>query len=99
MASKPLPTTCPSCLHTLKVVKLACADCATAVEGDFDLSLLAQLDADDQTLILNFLKSSGSLKELARLYGISYPTVRNRLDALIDKVKKLEPRPAKKQKG
>ena len=90
MTSKRLPTICPSCRETLNVVKLRCDACGTAVEGRFDLSVLARLDPEDQAFVLSLLKSSGSLKDLARLYGISYPTVRNRLDALIDKVKALE---------
>jgi hypothetical protein len=60
------------------------------VEGGYDLPVLSRLGPDDQDLVLNFLKSSGSLKDLARLHGVSYPTMRNRLDALIERVKDLE---------
>jgi len=90
MATKAMPTICPSCRESLKVTSLACRNCDTAVQGSFNLPLLARLDTEEQVFALNLLKSSGSLKDLARLYGISYPTVRNRLDALIDKVKRLE---------
>ena len=48
---------------------------------------LAQLDEDDLQFIRRFVLASGSLKELARLYSVSYPTVRARLDRLIAKVK------------
>ena len=97
MTKKTMPTNCPGCGRILKVVKLACGDCGTAVEGDFDLSLLGRLDAEDQEFILSLLKSSGSLKDMARLYGISYPTVRNRLDVLIEKVKSLEAKVTKRK--
>jgi hypothetical protein len=73
----------------LDVVRLACPACSTVVEGEFGIPLLARLDAEDQELLLSFLNSSGSLKELARRYGVSYPTVRNRLDALIERVEAL----------
>jgi hypothetical protein len=60
------------------------------VEGEFDLPVLARLDEDDRAFALRFLESSGSLKAMARLYGVSYPTVRNRLDALIDRLHHLQ---------
>ena len=90
MSDKNLPTHCPSCGQRLYVVRLGCRGCSTAVEGDYDLPLLAYLPTEDLTFVLNFLKSSGSLKDMARLYEVSYPTVRNRLDALIDKIKLFE---------
>jgi len=91
MARKTLPSQCPGCERTLNVVRLTCEGCGTAVEGRFELPVLARLDAEEQELVLHFLRSSGSLKELARRYGVSYPTVRNRLDALIERVEELAP--------
>ncbi len=99
MSEKTMPTACPSCQKILKVVRLNCSDCGTSVEGDFDLPVLACLDTEDQSFVLSLLKSSGSLKEMARLYGISYPTVRNRLDALIEKVKSVEAKATEKKGG
>lgn len=90
MAIKSLPIACPSCGQGLKVRRLECAHCATAVEGDFDFPLLALLNGDDQDFVVNFVKGSGNLKELAKLYGVSYPTVRNRLDALINRISELQ---------
>ena len=51
---------------------------------------LEQLSDEDLSFIKRFLLASGSLKELAAAYGISYPTVRLRLDRLIDKVRVLD---------
>jgi hypothetical protein len=45
---------------------------------------------EDQSFILEFIKSSGSLKEMARLLRLSYPTVRNRLDEIIERLKQTE---------
>ena len=53
------------------------------MHGDFLLPALSQLSSEDQQFALAFILRSGSLKEMARLYGVSYPTVRNRLDELI----------------
>ena len=47
---------------------------------------LADLEPEDLTFIKKFILSSGSLKEVAALYGVSYPTVRLRLDRLIQKI-------------
>jgi len=95
MPKKIMPIICPSCQSILEVAHLACNNCGTTVEGHFELSVLTCLDADDQTFIINFLKSSGNLKNMAHFYGISYPTVRNRLDTLIEKIKSMGPKETK----
>ncbi|MFN3555275.1 MAG: DUF2089 family protein [Bacteroidales bacterium] len=87
---KKMPLQCPSCSSPLEVKTLQCAQCATTVNGHFPLPLLASLEADDQSFVIEFVKSSGSLKEMARHLGLSYPSVRNRLDELISKIKNLE---------
>ena len=97
MSKRTLPSRCPCCQQALKVTRLACGECETAVEGQFDLPILARLNEDDQEFVLSFLQSSGSLKDLSRRYGISYPTVRNRLDALIESVNRLESTAAERQ--
>ncbi|MDR0951326.1 MAG: DUF2089 domain-containing protein [Oscillospiraceae bacterium] len=48
---------------------------------------MTSLDDEDTTFIKNFLLASGSLKEIAQLYGVTYPTVRLRLDRLIQKIR------------
>ena len=53
------------------------------MQGDYLLPALSRLGSEDQQFALAFILSSGSLKEMAKLYGVSYPTVRNRLDDLI----------------
>ena len=51
---------------------------------------MAELEDEDLTFIKKFLLASGSLKEVAALYGVSYPTVRLRLDRLIQKIQLTE---------
>ena len=51
---------------------------------------LADLEDEDLSFIKKFILASGSLKEIAGLYGVSYPTVRLRLDRLIQKIKLME---------
>ena len=51
---------------------------------------MAELEDEDLTFIKKFILASGSLKEVAALYGVSYPTVRLRLDRLIQKIQLTE---------
>lgn len=53
-----------------------------AIEGSFTPPPLAQLTAEDQLFVTAFVRSHGSIKEMERLFGISYPTVKNRLNAI-----------------
>ena len=86
---KRLPLQCPSCDAPLKVGRLFCEECNTEVCGNFELPLLARLSEKEQQFVLDFVKSSGSLKDMAKNIGVSYPTVRNMLDDIIDKLTKM----------
>jgi len=88
--STKLPSDCPSCGHALSVNKLFCLQCQTEVNGTFNLPLLASLSGEDQEFIIQFTKAGGSLKEMAKIWKISYPTVRNRLDQLIETIQQIE---------
>ena len=88
---KQLPLYCPSCTQHLAVEALVCKNCETKVIGEFSLPKLMLLSYEEQNFILEFVKASGSLKLMAEKMKLSYPTVRNYLDDLIEKIKKLEP--------
>ena len=81
-----LPTYCPSCQDQLKVKCLKCENCQTEVTGSFDLPVLALLSSEDQQFIFRFVINSGSLKEMASELKLSYPTVRNMLNEIINKI-------------
>ncbi|MGV3704701.1 MAG: DUF2089 family protein [Arcticibacter sp.] len=85
-----LPDLCPSCSAPLQVTSLGCNTCETTVSGKFQLPVLARLSSEEQQFILDFVKSSGSLKLMAQQLGLSYPTVRNLLDDLILKLEQTE---------
>ena len=70
--------------------RLSCQKCGTEVEGLYELPALASVSRADQEFILQFVKASGSLKEMASLLRVSYPTVRNRLDEIIERLKSIE---------
>jgi hypothetical protein len=84
---KVLPTRCPACGEELKVKTLACTSCDTEITGSFELPVFSKLPLEDQQFLLEFIKASGSLKDMAALLKLSYPTVRNRLDEIIERVK------------
>jgi hypothetical protein len=64
-------------------VRLQCTSCGTAVEGHFELSKFSRLDPEQLAFLELFLKARGNIKEVERELGLSYPTVRARLDALL----------------
>lgn len=65
------------------VAALRCPGCEARVEGSFELPALLRLAEDDLAFVTEFVRASGSLKEMAKLRGQSYPTIRNRLDEII----------------
>jgi len=72
------------------VKSLKCDVCQTEVSGLYELPALARLSPDDQQFVLQFVKCSGSLKDMAKYMNLSYPTVRNLLDDIIERLKKEE---------
>ncbi len=87
---KKMPLNCPSCTEKLNVQALICQNCDTSVTGNYVLPLLACLSPAEQEFVINFIKSSGSIKEMSKFLGLSYPSVRNILDEIIEKIKMLE---------
>ena len=75
--------TCPICSGELAVTRLHCRSCGTTLEGDFNVGRFARLSREQFALLESFLRSKGNLKEMERELGISYPTVRARVDALL----------------
>lgn len=68
-----------------------------AVEGSFEMPPLARLSAEDQVFVMAFVRSHGSIKEMERVFGISYPTVKNRLDRLAQQLEFVETSPVPPQ--
>ncbi len=75
--------TCPICSGELAVTRLHCRSCGTTLEGDFNVGRFARLSREQFALLESFLRSRGNLKEMERELGISYPTVRARVDTLL----------------
>ncbi len=75
--------TCPVCTGELTIARLHCRSCGTALEGEFGVGRFGRLDREQLALLESFLRARGNLKEMERELGISYPTVRARVDALV----------------
>lgn len=75
--------TCPVCANELAVTRLHCRSCGTTLEGDFSVGRFGRLNRDQLSLLESFLRSRGNLREMERELGISYPTVRGRVEALV----------------
>jgi hypothetical protein len=75
-------------------VRLAAKD--IAVEGSFELPQLARLDAADQVFVAAFVRSHGSIKEMERVFGVSYPTIKARLNRIAARLEFVDtdPRPS-----
>jgi hypothetical protein len=75
--------TCPICSGELAITRLHCRSCGTTLEGDFNVGRFARLGREQFVLLESFLRVRGNLKDLERELGVSYPTVRARVDALL----------------
>ena len=76
-------STCPVCSNELAVTRLRCSSCGTTLEGDFSVGRFGRLNREQMALLESFLRSRGNLREMERELGISYPTIRSRVEALV----------------
>ena len=74
---------CPVCENDLLAVRLRCEACHTAIEGSFSLGPFQRLTPEQLRFLAAFVKNRGVIRDVERELGISYPTVRGRLDDLI----------------
>ncbi|MEE9255527.1 MAG: DUF2089 family protein [Pseudomonadales bacterium] len=81
---------CAICQARLEVARLTCPSCGVSLEGRFQLPRLARLSADEQRLAERVLLAGGNLKAVGQQLGISYPTLRKRLDALQSALRELQ---------
>lgn len=78
----------------LVVERVRLQDSGVAVEGAFELPRLAQLPAEDQVFVAAFVRSHGSIKEMEQVFGVSYPTVKGRLNRIAEALQLVEVDPA-----
>ncbi|MFE9426628.1 DUF2089 domain-containing protein [Kitasatospora sp. NPDC006697] len=76
------------------VERVRLAESGVAIEGQFEPPQLAQLGVDDQVFVAAFVRSHGSIKEMERIFGVSYPTIKSRLKRIADQLDFVDTDPA-----
>ena len=79
--------------HPVVIERVRIADRDIAIEGSFELTQLARLDMEDQIFITAFVRSHGSIKEMERIFGVSYPTIKSRLNRIAGSLEFVETNP------
>ena len=87
MSIKRLVTICPSCNSPIEVVKLQCTKCGLTMEGKFSECPFCSLPTEDFQFMISFLLNEGQITEIEKELNISYPTVKKRLEFLLDKLR------------
>jgi hypothetical protein len=75
---------------TITVERVRLVESDIAIEGSFSLPPLANLSAEDQVFVMVFIRCSGSIKEMEQMFGISYPTVKNRINKIAQQLEFVE---------
>lgn len=78
-----MPHKCPVCDGKLTVTRVSCPTCGTTMEGEFTGCRFCELSPEESRFLLAFIRNRGSIKDVERELGVSYPTVRAALDGLI----------------
>jgi hypothetical protein len=81
--ARTVPLSCPACSEPMMISELTCPHCDTRVKGYFQLSALHRLTPEQLQFVEVFLRCRGNIKEVERDLKLSYPTVRSRLDQVI----------------
>ena len=82
--SRPLNYECPYCGTTMAVTQMTCGCCHVVIGASFPMSRIAGLPVEHQRFIEMFILAGGNLKDIAEQVGVSYPTIRSRLDKVIE---------------
>ena len=83
MLRRTLVSRCPVCESGMAVSELTCEACGTSVRGRFPVPDLCRLPEDLYGFLVVFIKNRGVIRDVEKELGISYPTVRSRLDAVL----------------
>jgi hypothetical protein len=73
---------CAECGRPMDVSTMVCSRCELRLEGGFEVPALARLSLEDQAFVIAFVRHHGSIKKMEALFGVSYPTVKNRLNSI-----------------
>lgn len=80
---RPAPARCPICQSELTLVRLHCSSCDTSIEGNFSAGQFSNLTPEQLEFIFTFVRCEGRINRMEQELGVSYPTIRNRLNEVI----------------
>lgn len=86
-------TVCPICSKKLRAIKLKCSSCNTVIENEFEFTKFDYLSKEQLYFVEVFLKCRGNIKDVEKELGISYPTVRAKLDEVLGSLGYTAPQP------
>ena len=79
-----ISASCPICGEEAEITEMSCNSCETTIRGHFKMCKFCQLSKEQKNFAETFIKNRGNIKEIERELGISYPTVKGKLDSLIE---------------
>lgn len=77
---------CSHCKTPLTLERARCGGCGQVLEGQWEVPALARLELDDQVFVAAFLRHHGSIRRMEELFGVSYPTIKNRLNRIVERL-------------
>lgn len=78
-----VPGECPICNKKIYITEFKCTSCKSSINGEFELCKFCKLSKDNKEFAEVFIRNRGNIKEIEKELGISYPTVKGKLDGLI----------------
>ena len=85
---------CPACGGPIVITEIRCGNCHLKMQGEFKPGLFSTLSEDQTTFVRAFLRVRGNLSEMEKVLGVSYPTIRNKLDEINQALDRAENNPA-----
>ncbi|GIL15424.1 MAG: hypothetical protein BroJett039_05970 [Chloroflexota bacterium] len=85
---------CPACSGFLTITEIQCSNCHLKMQGEFKPGLFSSLSDDQLTFVRAFLRVRGNLSEMEKVLGVSYPTIRNKLDEINQTLDRADQAPA-----
>jgi hypothetical protein len=80
--------------QSIVVERVSLVESDIAIEGRFEIPQLARLSPDDHVFVMAFVRCHGSIKEMEKLFGVSYPTIKSRLNRISESLEFVETNPA-----
>ena len=81
------------------VERIRIVESDVAIEGRFEIPQLGRLSPDDHVFVMAFVRCHGSIKEMEKLFGVSYPTIKSRLNRISENLEFVETNPAPSRAG